>query len=159
MRPLPVRLSCAALAGVFVLAACGGDDPATSPTTSDAPSQTASPDATAPGSTPDGPIGSTPAEVPADAAQAEIINFLYEPETIEVAVGTTINWTNQDRFGHTVTAGRKGSADPDSFDLILGKTTDADTTGLQAAFTFEVAGTFEYFCRYHPSMEGTVVVS
>jgi plastocyanin len=75
-----------------------------------------------------------------------IQNFAFNPSTIEVAVGTTVTWTNQDTAGHTVTA------DDGSFDS---KTL---ATGATFQQTFSTAGTFTYHCTIHSSMKATVTV-
>jgi plastocyanin len=75
-----------------------------------------------------------------------IQNFAFNPSTIEVAVGTTVTWTNQDTAGHTVTA------DDGSFDS---KTL---ATGATFQQTFSTAGTFTYHCSIHTSMKATVTV-
>lgn len=75
-----------------------------------------------------------------------IEDFNFRPSTFMVTVGTTVMWTNQDSAPHTATAR------DESFDT--GRL-DQDQS---AEVTFETAGTFEYFCEFHPSMEGRVVV-
>ena len=75
-----------------------------------------------------------------------IVDFQYKPEAVEVKVGTTVTWTNEDGFAHTATANDK------SFD-----TGNLDK-GQSGTATFEKAGTFKYFCAIHNSMVGTVVV-
>jgi plastocyanin len=75
-----------------------------------------------------------------------IQNFAFNPSTIEVAVGTTVTWTNQDTAGHTVTA------DDGSFD------SRTLATGATFQQTFSTAGTFTYHCTIHSSMKATVTV-
>ena len=90
----------------------------------------------------------SPAATPAVAGgQVRIFNLAYEPATLEVAVGTTVTWTNDDGVPHTAT-----SADG-AFDT---NTIAAGTTG---EVTFDTAGTFDYVCAFHPGMVGTIVVS
>jgi plastocyanin len=79
--------------------------------------------------------------------EATIEGFAFAPGTIEVKVGTTITWTNNDSAPHTVTANDR------SFDS--GRMEQGQTF----SFTFETAGEFAYFCEYHPGMVGTVVVT
>ncbi len=140
MRSTSRSLAAGLLAAALVATACGTDSDAT-----------ADPDAAA--ST--GEDGPSAAE--GDVA-ADIKDFVFVPMELEVAAGTTVTWTNQDRFGHTVTAGT--SREPTGeFDLTLGLTTDADTSGETGTYTFDEPGTYAYFCRYHPSMQGTVTVT
>jgi plastocyanin len=70
--------------------------------------------------------------------------FLFQPATVEVAVGGTVTWTNADPATHTVKGQGWGSGD-----LAQG-----------AAFSnkFDTAGTFAYSCGVHPSMTGEVIV-
>ena len=65
---------------------------------------------------------------------------------IEIAVGTTVTWKNEDQLAHTVTATDKG------FDSGMIE------PGSSWSHTFNQAGTFTYFCTPHPFMKGTVVV-
>lgn len=90
---------------------------------------------------------SAPSAAPVGAGDAiAITGRHFGPATIDVAVGTTVTWTNNDPFPHTVTA------DDGSF--------GSDTLGSTAQFshTFDVAGTFTYHCAIHSTMTGTVTV-
>lgn len=76
----------------------------------------------------------------------------FSPNPIQAAVGDTVTWTNKDTTLHTVTSGKTPTPD-NTFDsqytLAPGKT---------FSYTFNTAGTFDYFCKLHPTMVGTVVV-
>jgi len=76
----------------------------------------------------------------------DIKNFKYNGDDITIAVGDTVVWTNQDGAPHTATA-RDGSFD-----------TGRLRKGKSGEITFNTAGTFEYFCKFHRRMEGRVVV-
>jgi plastocyanin len=78
--------------------------------------------------------------------RTSIDNFMFKPDTVTVPVGTTVVWQNDDDTPHTVT-----SVDGTFHSLAL------DTKD-KFSFTFDKAGTFEYFCRLHPRMKGKVVV-
>ena len=78
-----------------------------------------------------------------------IENFAFNPQTIEIAVGDTVTWTNNDTAQHTVTQSPSGSGFQ-SGGLAQGATFEQ---------TFDTAGTFDYFCEFHSGMTGTVVVS
>ena len=105
-----------------------------------------------------------PASPRREAGDVTVEGLAFNPETLEVAVGTTVTWTNDDPVQHTVTSGvkgtqgapgvSKGKADrPDgTFDGAL------DDRGATFAFTFDEPGTYEYFCRIHGGMTGTIVV-
>jgi len=77
---------------------------------------------------------------------AEIKQFAFQPRSLEVPVGTTVVWTNQDAIQHSVTAA-DGSFDSGFF-----------TQGGTFARTFEQPGTYTYYCARHASMQGGVTV-
>jgi plastocyanin len=70
----------------------------------------------------------------------------FEPATITVAPGTTVRWVNYGSHKHTVTS---ATGAWDSGDLAPGQVYSA---------TFTKAGTYEYFCRHHKDMRGSIVV-
>ena len=76
----------------------------------------------------------------------------YQPNPVQVSVGTTVTWTNDDAQPHTATSGQ--NATPDG-------TFDSGIMAPQGTFehTFTEAGEFPYFCLLHPNMVGTVSVS
>jgi len=67
-----------------------------------------------------------------------------------VVKGTTVTWKNEDTTTHTVTSGANRTKD-NKFDSRL------EANGA-ASFTFDAAGTYEYFCQIHASMKATVTV-
>ena len=79
--------------------------------------------------------------------KVDIKDFKYGPDAIEVAEGTKVAFTNDDTAKHTATSKPQGAFD--SGDISKGQT---------KAVTFEKAGTFNYFCVYHPTMAGKVTV-
>ncbi|VFJ14290.1 Quinoprotein glucose dehydrogenase B [Candidatus Nitrosocosmicus franklandus] len=77
----------------------------------------------------------------------------YSPNPIEIEVGQTITWYNGDTISHTVTSGRDGDADEGSlFD------SDAIIPNHSYSLTFITPGEYPYYCIYHPTMVGDVVV-
>jgi plastocyanin len=76
----------------------------------------------------------------------------YQPNPVQVSVGSTVTWTNDDAQPHTVSSGQ--NATPDG-------TFDSGIMAPQGTFehTFTEAGEFPYFCLLHPNMVGTVSVS
>ena len=86
----------------------------------------------------------------ATTSNVSIQNFFFSPQTLTIAVGTTVTWTNDtDKTtptNHTVTA------DDSSFDS---KTL---TPGHSFSFTFNSPGTYNYHCNIHPFMHGSIVV-
>jgi plastocyanin len=71
----------------------------------------------------------------------------YSPETIEVKAGQTVEWVNKDLTPHTVTSQGTGDLNSGSIDA-----------GASWRHTFTQAGSFPYYCTFHPEMKGTVVV-
>lgn len=94
--------------------------------------------------------GAEPVEeaAPGEAVSAiEIVDFTFNPKEATVAVGDTLTWTNADSAVHTVT-GKEN-------ELLLSDDLAQDST---YEVTFEEAGTFEYACKFHPNMLGTITV-
>jgi plastocyanin len=85
------------------------------------------------------------AQLPEQAA--DIRQFAYQPKSIEVPVGTTVTWTNQDAIQHSVTAS-DGAFDSGLF-----------TQGGTFSQTFDTPGTYTYVCSRHGSMMGEVIVT
>jgi plastocyanin len=83
---------------------------------------------------------------PAKAVAIEIDNFKFGVVSIDVAVGTTVTWTNRDDVPHTVVSVKK-----------VFKSPPLDTDE-KFSYTFNEAGTFEYYCSLHPRMTGAIVV-
>ncbi len=78
--------------------------------------------------------------------QVNISGLAFSPQTLTVAKGTTVTWTNNDSTTHTVTS---DSGVWDSGDLAPGKT---------FSFTFNQTGTFPYHCKIHTFMTAKVIV-
>lgn len=84
----------------------------------------------------------------------------YNPNPVEITIGQTVVWTNDDAAFHTVTSGEVGAADVGKeFDSGLTGPTALTSKGKTFEHTFEVVGEYPYFCTLHPGMVGTVVVS
>ena len=81
---------------------------------------------------------------PAEAA-VSIIDFAFEPATLDVTAGATVVWTNDGQAPHTVTG-----EFADSGVLEPGRT---------FSHTFAESGEFSYVCAIHPQMTGTIRVS
>jgi plastocyanin len=81
------------------------------------------------------------------ANEVWIQSMKFKPSVITVAAGTTITWTNKDGVDHTVTS------DTDLFDS--GDMGNGETF----SFTFTTAGSYPYYCAFHPDMTGEVVVN
>ena len=140
------RLSAGVAVLALLLAACGDDDDEVSSDTTEPTSETT--DAGV-GSGDD--YGGNGGDRRAAGTAVAIVDFAFDPSTIEVGAGSTVTWTNEDGVTHTVTAGTPGSAE-ETFDESL-------DGGASAEVTFDEAGTFPYFCAIHTDMTGEVVVS
>ena len=81
------------------------------------------------------------------AVAVTILGFAFDPAAVETTVGTTVMWTNNDAVPHTATDNTGG--------FQSGKI----SAGESFSYTFEEAGTFDYFCEYHTGMKATIVVS
>ena len=88
------------------------------------------------------------AQAQASSVDVKIDNFSFGPQSVTVAVGTTVTWTNRDDIPHTVVS-------TDDAKTFKSKVLDTDE---KFSFTFSKAGTYPYFCSVHPKMTGTVVV-
>lgn len=88
---------------------------------------------------------------PAPAASPYVVhikNYVFNPGTITVPVGSTVLWSNDDSVAHTVTLTGKDAFDSGNLD-----------GGKSYTHTFNKAGTYNYVCSYHQSMKATVIVS
>jgi plastocyanin len=112
-------------------ARCGGN---TSPPTITMPTPAPAPGAPQP----------TSVSIPSGASVLTVT--AYVPNPITVSVGTVITWTNNDTVPHTVSSQNNlwdsGSINP----------------GATYSRTFDTAGSFPYYCAYHPRMVGTIIV-
>jgi plastocyanin len=82
------------------------------------------------------------------AAKVTIDNFVFNPKELVVTAGARVTWANRDDVAHTVTS----TAAPPLFDS---KTLQADG---KYSFEFKTPGTYDYFCKAHPSMTGRIIV-
>lgn len=113
------------------------------------------------------PTISTPA--PAFAAEVQAIatpgsssktTDAFDPNPININVGDTVVWTNEDSIAHTVTSGT-GPEDPSSGQEFDSSPNFSPLWVPKDTFshTFTEAGEFPYYCALHPNMVGTVIVS
>jgi plastocyanin len=71
----------------------------------------------------------------------------FSPEIIEVKTGQTVEWANNDLTPHTVTSQGTGDLNSGSIDA-----------GASWRHTFTQAGSFPYYCTFHPEMKGIIIV-
>jgi plastocyanin len=93
------------------------------------------------------PAASAPSATSAQTMAATIKNFAYQPNPIQVSVGTKVTWTNNDSTQHTVTGTDQT--------VIKSPTLNPGDT---YSVTFTKPGTYDYHCEFHANMHGTVVV-
>jgi plastocyanin len=138
---------------LLILSACGGGATATAPATA-APASEA-PAASAPAS--EAPAASASAatgeaacapSTEAGTVTASMANIAFDPAAITAKVGDVIAWTNNDSTTHTATV----RSDPTC-------TTANLNNGETGAIVFNVAGSYEFFCKIHSNMTGTIEVS
>jgi plastocyanin len=88
------------------------------------------------------------ASISALAATAQITMDKLEisPAEVSAKVGDTVEWVNNDAFAHTATA-RNGD-----WDVML-------PPKKSGTLVLKKAGTFEYYCRFHPNMKATLTVT
>lgn len=86
----------------------------------------------------------------------------YIPSRLDVDVGDTVTWINEDREKHAITSGISSGR----FGFIQGELGESDgifdsdlfAEGEKWSYTFEETGAFTYFCNIHPWMSAMIVV-
>jgi len=88
--------------------------------------------------------------VPSPAAETMVVIklFQFQPAQLQVKLGTTVTWMNQDEILHTVTLDGKAGG----FDASL------DGKGKQFSFRFTQPGVYRYYCDRHEHMRGEIEV-
>lgn len=83
-----------------------------------------------------------------ETVTVSIQDFFFDSAELTVEPGTTVQWVNEGEAPHDATS-------TDGGPLASGTL----QTGETFSFTFEEAGTYEYFCSIHPDMTASVTVS
>jgi plastocyanin len=91
--------------------------------------------------------GEDEASAVSEDGQVLIADFKYDPEEITVETGQPVTFLNSDVAPHTATAD-----DEKSFDT--GRLEIED----EGELSFDEAGTYGYFCDFHPFMKGSIEV-
>jgi amicyanin len=78
------------------------------------------------------------------AQSISIKGFAFIPKELTINKGDTVTWTNEDAAVHNVVGGIFQSKD-----LAQGQT---------FSYKFTDAGTYDYSCGHHPSMQGKIIV-
>lgn len=76
-----------------------------------------------------------------------IKDFTFSPATLTIAKDTTVTWINNDSEMHTIVNEDKAF------------NSEALKTGQSFSYTFKTPGTYTYYCSYHPSMKGKILVN
>ncbi len=104
--------------------------------------------------TPAGPGGSEEPEEQQGPNEVWMVGNTFNVSNLEVSAGTTVTWTNQSSANHTVTSGTRGEDDEgELFD------SGSIAPGGTFSYTFEDAGSYAYFCDFHPGMSAEVTVT
>jgi plastocyanin len=90
--------------------------------------------------------------IPQGAAIPDDGQIYYDPQVINVKVGSVIAWDNVDNTVHTVTSGKAPTDADGVFD------SEMMLAGDVYEFKFTEAGSYDYYCTFHPWMVGTVNV-
>ena len=77
----------------------------------------------------------------------------YLPFSLEIQVGDTVLWSNDDTAAHTVSSGTPADGMDGIFDSSL------FMSGTSFEFTFDESGEYPYFCMVHPWMTGEIIVN
>ncbi|MFH0834929.1 MAG: plastocyanin/azurin family copper-binding protein [Candidatus Micrarchaeota archaeon] len=96
----------------------------------------------------------TPEASPSPAPQAptatiSIQNFAFNPPTLNIAVGTTVTWLNNDDAEHSIISNSPTAS------FVSGPLSH----GQSYSFTFNFTGAYGYHCGIHSAMMGNIVVS
>lgn len=95
----------------------------------------------------DSPDKAPAATAPSGSTDVAVKDFAFSPKALTVKAGSTVTWTNEDDFEHSI--------------RIDELKVDGENFGTSKTFkqTFDKAGTYPYICGVHNSMTGTVIVS
>ncbi len=83
----------------------------------------------------------------------ETTDACFSPAMVSINAGDTVEWANEPTAAHTVTGGSPATGPSGVFDSSL------LMAGASYAFTFDEAGSYDYFCMVHPWMVGSVSVN
>ena len=91
-----------------------------------------------------GVMSASPASA-GETVEVTISDLAFAPVDVTIHAGDSVKWVNKDFVAHSATAKSGG------FDIFL----DAGKTAVRQ---FGTAGKYDYFCRFHPNMVGSVTV-
>lgn len=87
------------------------------------------------------------AAVPArsETIQVTISKLVFSPAAIHAKVGDMVEWINKDSLVHTATV-------RDGWEVMI-------PANKEGTLILREAGEFEYYCRFHPNMKGSIAVT
>jgi plastocyanin len=72
-------------------------------------------------------------------------SYRFDPKVVEIKAGSSVTWTNDDNFTHTV--------------KVDGQEDHKVDKGKSVSIRFDTPGTYHYVCHLHShDMDGTVIV-
>jgi plastocyanin len=159
MSSLPLRFEIVLLGGLACFASLVACGPAvetsgataqmtgtnSQPPKTPLPARVPKPPASGPAKSAAKPTGPAKTEA-TKSASVKIDNFAFEPASLTVAKGTTVEWINHDDVPHTVVENK-----------VRFKSAALDTDD-RFRHTFTSPGTYHYFCSVHPHMTGEILV-
>jgi plastocyanin len=101
--------------------------------------------------------GNTTTSVSIVSGSSSLTDTAFQPNPVQVSVGSTVTWTNDDSQPHTVVSGQ--NAQPDGKFDSSPNFNPLIAPGQTFSHTFTEAGQYPYYCALHPNMVGTVSVS
>jgi plastocyanin len=78
--------------------------------------------------------------------QITIDKLVFAPVEVAAKVGDTVEWVNKDMLAHTATGTHR------EFNVVIGPKKTA-------RLVLKKAGSFDYYCTFHPNMKGRLVVT
>ena len=143
MRSLPVLLTIALL--FIFTCGCTGSPPVQPTVSQTVALATSSPVIT---TTLPTPVFTPPSTASVSDNTINIVKNTFRPANITVKVGSTVRWVNADDHPHNIEFKDKAFS------------TSTYLLGASQSFSqrFDHAGTYDYACLIHPSMQGTITV-
>jgi len=71
----------------------------------------------------------------------------FEPASLTLAAGDSVNWVNKDIIPHTATSAKTGIFDSGTI-----------ASGKSWKHTFKTGGDLAYLCQFHPTMKGRLKI-
>jgi len=94
-------------------------------------------------------VGETVDATGKEELELEINDFIFQETIVTVSKGTKVTWTNKGSAQHDVTS--------DESSPNKGLESELLANGESYSFTFDEAGTYNYFCTPHPAQMKAVI--